>query len=321
MTNPPMPDPSSMRGAVDLSSLASRRSAPQPPAADGSAPAAGEGAPVPASALVVDATDQSFGQVVELSKRVPVVVDLWAEWCAPCKQLTPVLEQLVAEYAGRIVLAKVDVDANPQLAQAFQAQSIPTVAAVVAGQPVPLFTGAQPEQVVREVFEQLLQLASQHGVNGRVDVGEAPAESEEPVEEPLPEHVQEAYDAIERGDYEAAAAAYRTALVKQPSDAEAKAGLAQVSLLARLQGRGIDEIRQAAASAPDDVDAQLAVADLDCSGGHVDDAFDRLLTLFAKLAPADRDPVRARLLELFEVVGIDDPRVGAARRRLASLLY
>ncbi|WP_286311586.1 tetratricopeptide repeat protein [Agromyces mangrovi Wang et al. 2018] len=316
-----MPDPSSMRGAVDLSSLASRRSAPQPPAANGSGPAAGEGGPVPASALVVDATDQSFGQVVELSKRVPVVVDLWAEWCAPCKQLTPVLEQLVAEYAGRIVLAKVDVDANPQLAQAFQAQSIPTVAAVVAGQPVPLFTGAQPEQVVREVFEQLLQLASQHGVNGRVDMGDAPAEAEEPVEEPLPEHVQEAYDAIERGDYEAAAAAYRTALAKQPSDAEAKAGLAQVSLLARLQGRGIDEIRQAAASAPDDVDAQLAVADLDCSGGHVDDAFDRLLTLFAKLAPADRDPVRARLLELFEVVGIDDPRVGAARRRLASLLY
>ncbi|WP_281886274.1 tetratricopeptide repeat protein [Agromyces rhizosphaerae] len=317
-----MPDPSSMRGAVDLSSLASRRSAPQPPAAGGAAGAAdGGAAAAPAASLVVDATDQSFGQVVELSRRVPVVVDLWAEWCAPCTQLTPVLEKLVAEYAGRVVLAKVDVDHNPQLAQAFQAQSIPTVAAVVGGQPVPLFTGAQPEQVVREVFEQLLQLAAQNGVNGRIDVGDVPDEAEEPAEEPLPEHVQQAYDAIERGDYDAAAAAYRTALAKQPSDAEAKAGLAQVGLLARLKDRGIEEIRQAAASGPDDVDAQLAVADLDCSGGHVDDAFDRLLTLFPKLAPADRDRVRERLLELFEVVGIDDPRVGAARRRLASLLY
>ncbi|WP_353810559.1 tetratricopeptide repeat protein [Agromyces sp. SYSU T00194] len=314
-----MPDPSSMRGAVDLSSLASRRSAPPaPPAGAGAAPSGGAAAP----SLLVDATDQSFGQVVELSRRVPVIVDLWAEWCEPCKQLTPVLEKLVTEYAGRLVLARVDVDANPQLAQAFQAQSIPTVAAVVGGQPVPLFTGAQPEQVVRDVFEQLLQLAAQNGVNGRIDVGDAPeGDADEPVEEPLPEHHQEAYDAIERGDYDAAAAAYRTALAKQPSDTLAKAGLAQVSLLARLQGRGIDEIRQAAASAPDDVDAQLAVADLDCSGGHVEDAFDRLLVLFPKLDQPGRDRVRERLLDLFEVVGIDDPRVGTARRRLASLLY
>jgi putative thioredoxin len=138
-----------LRGAVDLSSLRNR---PQPPAAGDAAPAA------PASALVVDVTDATFPQVLELSRTVPVVVDLWAEWCGPCKQLSPVLEKVVIELGGRVLLAKVDVDANPQLQQAFRAQSIPMVVALVAGQPVPMFTGAVPEQQVREVFAQLLQL-------------------------------------------------------------------------------------------------------------------------------------------------------------------
>ena len=140
-----------LRGAVDLSTLRNR---PQPPAPGGAAPAPSV---TGAAGLVRDATDESFGEILELSRTVPVVIDLWAEWCGPCKQLSPILEKVITELAGRLVLVKVDVDANPQLAQAFRAQSIPLVVALVGGQPVPLFTGAVPEEQVREVFAQLLQ--------------------------------------------------------------------------------------------------------------------------------------------------------------------
>jgi putative thioredoxin len=327
------PVPAGLRGAVDLSSLVNR---PAPPA-PGTAPAPGgvdqEGAPGAAPAggavavpsLVVDATDATFSQVLELSNTVPVIVDLWAEWCGPCKQLSPVLDKLVTEYAGRLVLVKVDVDANPQLTQAFQAQSIPAVAAVIGGRPVQLFVGALPEAQVRDVFEQVLDLAAQNGVTGTAVVDGAPAEAggetPEPEPEPLPPHHQDAYDAIDRGDYDAAIAAYRTAIAQDPRDQLAVAGLAQVSLIARLQGVTIADVRGAAAAAPTDLAAQLAVADLDVSGGHVDDAFDRVLTVFPSLDAAGKDAARTRLLEYFEIVGLDDPRVAAARRRLTMLLY
>nr|WP_206686689.1 MULTISPECIES: tetratricopeptide repeat protein [Microbacterium] len=305
-----------MRGAVDLSSLRSRAAAPAAPA---------EGAPARSAApgLVFDATDESFGDVLELSQRVPVVVDLWAEWCGPCKQLSPVLEKVVTELAGRVVLAKVDVDANPQLAQGFRAQSIPMVVALVAGQPVPLFTGAVPEQQVREVFGQLLQLAAQHGVTGTVPVDGAPdADADpEPAEPELPPLHQEAFDAIEAGDYARAADAYERALAADPRDEDARAGLGQVRLLARVQGADLPAARAAAAADPTDVDAQFAVADLDVAGGHVEDAFARLLDLFAALSDDDRAPVRERLLELFGLVGDTDPRVISARGRLSSLLF
>jgi putative thioredoxin len=275
-------------------------------------------------ALVLDATDETFTQFLELSNTVPVIVDLWAEWCGPCKQLSPVLDKLVAEYGGRFVLAKVDVDANPQLTQAFQAQSIPAVAAVIGGRPVQLFVGALPEAQVRDVFEQVLELAAQNGVTGTAVVDGAPAgegETPEPEPEPLPPHHQDAYDAIDRGDYDAAIAAYTTAIAQDPRDQLAVAGLAQVSLISRLQGASLADVRAAAAAAPTDVDAQLAVADLDVSGGHVDDAFDRVLTVFPSLDQEGKDAARKRLLEYFEIVGLDDPRVAAARRRLTMLLY
>ena len=312
-----MTDPTlgaSLRGAVDLSSLRNR---PAPTAPGEQAPA-GAGVTVPS--LVLDVTDETFPQVLELSRTVPIVIDLWAEWCGPCKQLSPILEKVVLELAGRVVLAKVDVDANPQLSQAFRAQSIPMVVALVAGQPVPMFTGAVPEQQVREVFAQLLQLAAQNGVTGSASVdGEAAEEA--PAEPPLPPLHAEAFEAIEAGDYARAVAAYEQALVENPRDAEARAGLGQVRLLDRVQGVDLQAARSAAASAPRDIAAQFTVADLDLAGGHVEDAFGRLLDLFAELPADDRTPVRERLLELFALVGDADPRVIAARGRLASLLF
>ena len=329
MTNVP-PTPAGLRGAVDLSSLVNRAQQPAPSAAPASAgpPGGGPEAELALASLVVDVTDATFSAILELSNTVPVVVDFWAEWCGPCKQLSPILEKLTAEYDGRIVLAKVDVDTNPQLAQAFQAQSIPTVAAVVAGRPVGLFVGALPEAQVRDVFEQLLQIAAENGVAGRVSVDGAAADADPadapdtpPEPEPLPPHHQAAYDAIDRGDYAAAITEYRTAIAQDPHDQMAVAGLAQVSLLDRLNGRTADEIRRLGAEGPEDVDAQLAVADLDISGGHVEDAFDRLLDLFPTVHGDERERLRTRLVEYFELVGVDDPRVVAARRRLAMLLY
>ncbi|MEU1970611.1 tetratricopeptide repeat protein [Microbacterium sp. NPDC019599] len=304
-----------LRGAVDLSALRNRPTTPAAPAQD----------PVPVGAvstLFMDVTDETFGQALELSRTVPVVVDLWAEWCGPCKQLTPILEKVVAELDGRLVLARVDVDANPQLSQAFRAQSIPMVVALVGGQPVPLFTGAVPEQQVREVFAQLLQLAAQNGVSGRLEVQPADGEQDEaPAEPALPPLHAEAYEAIEAGDYPRAIAAYEQALVENPRDAEAKAGLGQVRLLDRIQDADLQAARAAAAAAPTGIAPQLLVADLDLAGGHVEDAFGRLLDLFAALPADERGPVRERLLELFGVVGDEDPRVLRARGRLASLLF
>ncbi|WP_298864444.1 tetratricopeptide repeat protein [uncultured Microbacterium sp.] len=302
-----------LRGAVDLSSLRGRPV--QPAAQDGATSEAPSG-------LVVDVTDASFAQILELSRSVPVVVDLWAEWCGPCKQLSPIIEKVTRELAGRVVLAKVDVDANPQIAQAFRAQSIPLVVALIGGQPVPMFTGAVPEEQVREVFSKLLEVAAQNGVTGTVpaDGAEAPA-TEEPEEKPLPPLHAEAFAAIEAGDYARAITAYQHALAENPRDEDARAGLGQVRLLDRVQGLDLQEARAAAAAAPADVEAQFRVADLDIAGGHVEDAFGRLLDLFAAVDDDQRTPVRERLVELFELIGAADPRVASARTRLASLLF
>lgn len=305
--------PAALRGAVDLSSLRNRPSQPAAPSGGAASPAAG--------ALIRDVTDESFAEILELSRTVPVVVDLWAEWCGPCKQLGPILEAVVTEMAGRLVLAKVDVDANPQLAQGFRAQSIPMVVALVAGQPVPLFNGAVPEQQVREVFAQLLQLAAQNGVTGTLSVGDSEDDAPAPEEPPLPPLHAAAFAAIENGDYAAAIVAYEQALAENPRDEDAKAGLGQVRLLNRVQGFDLQEARAAAAAAPMNVEAQFAVADLDIAGGHVSDAFGRLLDLFGQLPAGERAEVRERLVELFGLIGAADPRVVEARNRLSSLLF
>lgn len=308
--------PAALRGAVDLSSLRNRPASPAP----GPAGASAGGSAI--SDVVVEATDESFGQVLELSRTVPVVVDLWAAWSAPSTQLSPVLEKIVRELAGRVLLARVDVDANPQLVQSFRAESIPLVVAVIAGQPVPMFNGAAPEDQIRAVFAQLLQLAAQNGVTGSLAVDAAASGDEDDAEEaPLPPLHAEAFAAIERGDYAAAIVAYEKALAENPRDEDASAGLGQVRLLERVQSLDLQQARAAAAAAPLDVQAQFDVADLDISGGHVDDAFARLLDLFAQLPTDERSPVRERLVELFGLIGASDTRVVSARNRLTSLLF
>jgi putative thioredoxin len=301
VTNVPI-SPASLRGAVDLSSLVNPR--PQQTAPAGAAK----------SPLIVSATDATFTQVLELSNTVPVIVEFYGQG------LQPALGSLIAEYGGRLVLATVDAVANPQLAQAFQVTQAPTVAAVVAGRPVQLYVGEYPEAEVRVVFDQVLELGQQNNVTGTVPVGEGEAPAE-PVEEPLPPHHQEAYDAIAAGDYVTAISEYKTAIAQNPRDSLAIAGLAQVSLLQRLDGTDAAAIHSAGADAPTDLNAALAVADLDVSGGHADDAFGRLLDLFPTLDADGKTAVRTRLLDYFEIVGTDDARVVAARRRLTGLLY
>jgi putative thioredoxin len=274
--------------------------------------------PPRATSLIVDATDATFSDYIELSKTVPVIVDLWSTLSETSPQLTPILERVVSEYDGRMVLVKVDVEANPQLAQAFQVQSIPTIVALIGGKTAPLFQGALPEVQVREVLTQVLDVAAENGVTGTITPS---AESADPAEPPLsPEH-QEAFDAIERGDYAAATAAYEKALANDPTDSLAEAGLAQVGLLARLAGTDAGDIRAAAGANATDTAAALAVADLDVVGGNVDDAFDRLLTLFPLVDDDAKNEIRLRLLELFAVVGVADPRVVSARLRLTNLLF
>jgi putative thioredoxin len=304
MTDAPLGG-ASIRGAVDLSSLV-RPAQPAASSVTGALPS-----------LVIAATDATFTALLDLSSQVPVIVEFYAPG------IEPALGSLIEQFAGRLVLATVDGSTNPQLAGAFQVTEVPAVAAVIAGRPVQLFVGMPALEEVRAVFEQLLTLAAQEGVTGTVtvDAAAAPGEPAEPVEEPLPPLHQDAFDAIAAGDYPLAIQKYETAIAQNPRDQLAVAGLAQVSLLQRLQGAEATALRAAAAAAPASVAAQLAVADLDVSGGHLEDAFGRLLELFPTLDVDAKNLVRTRLLEFFEVAGVDDPRVVAARRRLTGLLF
>ncbi|MFC4631970.1 tetratricopeptide repeat protein [Promicromonospora alba] len=301
-----------VRGAVDLSAL-NRPQAP-PPGEPGGAPEAG--------GFVVDVSEANFEQLVRDSSTYPVVMLIWIPTDQANAELGVTLGRLADEYGGRFLLGRVDAQAYPQVAAAFQVQGVPTVVAVLQGQPLPLFQGAAEEQQIRGVLDQVLAAAEQNGVNGRVP-GAAPAAAEAEAEQlpPLPPLHQEAYDAIERDDLDAAVAAYEKALRQDPKDSDATAGLAQVRLMQRTRDADLAAARKAAADAPSDVDAALAVADLDMLGGKVDDAFARLLDLLPGADADDKEKLRVRLLELFELAGTGDPRVSKARKRLAISLY
>jgi putative thioredoxin len=299
MTDPRMAPSIFTRGAVDLGALAQRSAAQQQ-----------QRAPQPAapsqtsSEFVIDVTDATFqDEVLQRSLTTPVIIDFWAEWCQPCKQLSPVLERLAAEAGGAWVLAKVDIDANPRLAQSFRIQSIPLVYAIVGGQPVDAFNGVIPETQLRQWLDAVLKA-------GGVEV-----------EQPIDPRLEAADDALVDGDFEAAEQAYKKILAESPADAVAEAGLAQVGLLRRTVTADPTKALAAAASAPDDVEAQLLAADVELLSGQADEAYKRLVDVIRRTSGDDREKARLHLISLFSIAGPDDPAVAKARRALASALF
>jgi len=220
--------------------------------------------------------------VVNLSMTVPVVVNLLSDRSPASAQLTPVLEQLAAEFRGQFVLALVNVDTDAQIAQAFQVQAIPTVIAVLKGQPVPLFEGAQPEPQIREVLAEVLRVAAENGISGELDGGQTPAA--EPAEEPIDPRFEAAYDAIEAGDWDAAERAYRTVLDSTPADADAQAGLAMVGLYKRTDGKE-------SPANPQGVDDSMLAADFAALEGDWPGAFALLVDCVRRTAGDERDVV------------------------------
>lgn len=325
MTQQPFP-PAALRGAVDLSAL-KRPAAPARGAVPG-APGDPAGATEAGATtgLLVTGSDATFQDFVNASLRYPVVVVLWSSRLPDSGDFVKVMGGLAASNQGRFQVVSVDVDENPGLLRALQVEQVPMTIALLQGRPLPLFVGPLLPQEVQPVIDELLQVAVQNGVTGRVTPATAAdaaaaEEADEDVEPELPPHIAAAYDAIEAGDLAAAATAYEQALAENPADAEAKAGLAQVGLMRRTEGVDPVAARAAAAADPTDVPAQILVADLDLLGGHVEDAFARLVDTVRATSADERNQAREHLLELFEVVGSGDERVTAGRRALMSALF
>ena len=313
--------PFSRPGAIDLSAL-KRPAAPTGPAGPG-APAGGAAV----GAYAVEITEQNFQATVEASMTAPVLLVFYSPTRMPeSAQLADDLVTVAGELEGRFLVGRVDVDAVPAIAQAVQVPSVPFVMAVLDGRPAPLIQDAVPIEQLRTALDQVTQQLTAQGVTGRhqprgADPAEAVAGDGEGDEAQVDPRYAPAQDALEAGDIDTAVAEYQKLVDANPADAEASAGLAMAKVLQRTQGVDLNAAREAAAAAPDDVDSQTLVADLDLLGGHVEDAFARLVELIRRTTDADRTRAREHLIGLFAAVGSDDPRVLRGRQNLASALY
>jgi putative thioredoxin len=305
--------PFSRPGAVDLSGL--KGTAP--------APGAGAGAPASSAAYAVPVTEQNFQEVLEGSRTAPVLLVFESPERSPeSVQLGDAMQQLSTEFEGRFLLGRINIDTSPQIAQAMQIPSVPLVVLVAQGRPMPLIQNNAPVEELRQAITQVLQQLTASGFTGRHQprAGTGVVDEETGEEQVDPRYLP-AQEALERGDIDAAVAEYQKLVDANPADAEAAAGLAMANLLKRTEGVDLNQARTAAAENPDDVDAQTLVADLDLLGGHVDDAFNRLVELVRRTSDKDRDAARKHLIGLFGAVGNEDPRVVRARRDLASALF
>lgn len=290
-------------GVIDLASL-------KQPAAD--AP----GSSGTASEHEVAVTEQGLEQLIADSQTLPTLLVVTSSRVPEGETFLSDLRQAVDAKGGAVRLAVVDADAQPRVAGALRVQQLPTVMLLMLGQVQPIAQSVLPPAEITALLDQILQLAQQQGLTPP----DADADgADEP--EPLPPLLQEAMAAVEAGDLDGAVEKFEQQLQQAPADAEAKAGLATVQLMRRTRTADPNAVREAAAQHPTDLQAQLTAADLDMMGGHVEDAFSRLLDLLRGADPETKDTVRARLLELFEIAGAQDPRVAKARKRLANLLY
>lgn len=310
----------SLAGAVDLSSLKK-----QPPSPGQAVPPVSQN-PVAKNPLqnmkvpdlLAMGTDQNLKNFVEISQTVPVVIDFFADDLELSKVISAKLETAVRALGGKIFLLRVDTKTQFTVAQAFAVKEVPTVAAMIMGQPIPLFTGNQTDEDIKAVLDRLLQVAMENGVSGRLEISEEFSQGGVGVSAALPVHHQAAYDAIEADDYEGAVIAYQKALSENPADALAVAGLAQAKLLVRTKNADFETVL---ASTPTDFDSTVAKADACVAVGQSELGYQTILTRFSVAEKEERERLRHHLLELFQMAAVDAPEVAMARRTLAALLY
>ena len=311
-----------MAGAVDLEAL--KHQVKAEPGQAGGAPAAG--------GYVIDTTENTFQAMVQTSATFPILLLLWVPTDDRLFSMARALGDAVNGLNGQIQLSRIDIATNPSIAQALQVQGAPALFALISGRPMPLLQGLpgddELKQLTDEVIPKIIQAAAQSGVNGTApysgdpdsDAAASTGATGADTEQVPPEHA-EAHRLAEEGDYAGAAAEYARVMESDPSDALAAREHAKALLLARSGSADVREVRAAAAAAPDDVEAQLAVADIDMIGGQIQDAFDRLLDFLAAGHKGDLEAVRQRLLEYFTIPEPTDPRLARARCRLATLMY